>query len=265
MADWSGVSREHILAAIDKYNAEKPKHPDARFTFLKYQGQNYPAKHIRGMAYAQAYGREISKQEFTGGMETVRFFTRRGFDVYYKGNLIFGDSNKTIKESPTGTALSSEIVNPPAEPEKPTSGQNQAHEPKKSRNATDTYRHENRETSISEDELPAPSTVKGIKMQSKGVIEQKNALQLLLNKLFAGDVVCEKTFDWMKTPHLISGPYQAVYNTLHQYRGDTAFAKKNVSLRCDFVIESRKLIIEYDERQHFSEARGLSLRHTPRV
>ena len=30
-------------------------------------------------------------------------------------------------------------------------------------------------------------------------------------------------------------------------------------MRCDFVCESQKLIIEYDERQHFSEARRISL------
>ena len=43
------------------------------------------------------------------------------------------------------------------------------------------------------------------------------------------------------------------------YVQNTTFAKKNVTLRCDFVCESRKLIIEYDERQHFSEARRIAL------
>ena len=97
------------------------------------------------------------------------------------------------------------------------------------------------------------------KMTSKGVIEQKNALQLILNRMFNGDVVCEKTYSWLKTPHEVTSEYQSLYNALSQYRGDNKFAKKNVILRCDFVIESEKLIIEYDERQHFSEARRLSL------
>ena len=102
----------------------------------------------------------------------------------------------------------------------------------------------------------------------KGVIEQKNALQLLLNKIFDGDVVCEKTYPWMKTPEAITGDYQPLYNALAAYRGNKGFAKKNVTLRCDFVCESRKLIIEYDERQHFSEARRISLlsyQETPTV
>lgn len=77
--------------------------------------------------------------------------------------------------------------------------------------------------------------------------------------MFDGDVVCEKTYSWLKTPEKMEGEYQALYHALTLYRGDIAFAKKNVMLRCDFVIEGQKLIIEYDERQHFSEARKVSL------
>ena len=94
---------------------------------------------------------------------------------------------------------------------------------------------------------------------SKKVIEQKNALQLILNRLFDGDIVCEKTYPWLKTPEIINGTYKKLYDALSSYRGDTTFAKKNITLRCDFVCESQKLIIEYDERQHFSEARRISL------
>lgn len=259
MADWSGVSREHILSAIAKYNSENPKHPDARFTFLEYEGQKYPAKHVRGMSYELAYGRKISKQEFTGGMETVRFFTRRGFDVYYKGELISGQSSKTQKHSPSGDALSTESVNLSTELEKPVTVQEQTDELENADDVADVNHKENRKDSDTQTVSPLLSATRGKKMQSRGVIEQKNALQLLLNRCFNGDVVCEKTFDWMKTPVKIEGPYIPVYETLCNYRGDTAFAKKNVTLRCDFVIEGHKLIIEYDERQHFSEARGRSL------
>lgn len=77
--------------------------------------------------------------------------------------------------------------------------------------------------------------------------------------MFNGDIVCEKTFPWLKTPDLIQGEYENLYKALSEYRGDKAFAKRNVQLRCDFVCESEKLIIEYDERQHFTEARKISL------
>lgn len=34
-------------------------------------------------------------------------------------------------------------------------------------------------------------------------------------------------------------------------------------LRCDFVVEDRKLIIEYDERQHFTALRRIALQNYP--
>ena len=43
-----------------------------------------------------------------------------------------------------------------------------------------------------------------IRITSKGVIEQKNALQLILNRVFKGDIVCEKTYPWLRTPSEIS-------------------------------------------------------------
>ena len=101
--------------------------------------------------------------------------------------------------------------------------------------------------------------LKKITISSKNVIEYKNYLQLLLNKIYNGDIVCEKTFPWLKSPKQIEGVYKDLYKVLTNYRGDSTFAKKNVSLRCDFVCESEKVIIEYDERQHFSEARRVSL------
>ena len=104
-----------------------------------------------------------------------------------------------------------------------------------------------------------------ITVPTKRVIEQKNALQLILNRIFDGDIVCEKTFDWMKTPDVMDATYQRIYNALVNYRGNDKFAKKNVSLRCDFVCQGKKLIVEYDERQHFTEARRLSLLSYPDV
>ena len=98
---------------------------------------------------------------------------------------------------------------------------------------------------------------------SKGMREQKKALELLLSQLFSGDVVRDKSLDWMKTPDAFSGVYRGIYDSLVQYRGDTKFARKNYHPDCDFVCESKKLIIEYDERQHFSEARKRTLEAYP--
>ena len=200
--NWMNITKEDVIKAIKKFLELRPEYPQARSTFLIYNKKKLPAKHIRGMAYKEHYGVEISKEDFTGGKETVKFFERLGFEVEYSESSV----NKADVEVKNEENLVNKIIIP-----------------------------------------------------SKGVIEQKNALQLILNKMFKGDIVCEKTYSWLKTPEVISGIYKNVFDSISSYRGDTTFAKKNVTLRCDFVCEGEKLIIEYDERQHFSEARRLSL------
>lgn len=201
--NWTDITRENVIKAIEIFHAENPEYPSPKSTFLIYNGKKLPAKHIRGMAYRVAYGKEISKNDFGGGMETVRFFERLGFEMFYTGKSEHIDTKQVSADK--------------------------------------------------------------IKIPSKAVIEQKNALQLLLNRIFNGDIVCEKIFPWLKTPDIIEGDYENLYKWLSEYRGDKAFAKRNVHLRCDFVCESEKLIIEYDERQHFSEARKVSLLSYPDI
>ncbi len=226
---WENVTREDVLEAIRIFNAQNPDYLEPRSTFLVVDGHKYPAKHIRGMAYRVHFNREIKKEDYAGGMETVRFFERLGFEMFYTGSA---KKNAHPAETSSHTEKSAPTVSKTVLKEKP------------------------KEQNTSRKKMLVPS---------KGVIEQKNALQLLLNRLLRDDVVCEKTFPWMKTPAEFTDEYSPLYHALCAYRGNTGFAKKNVSLRCDFVCESRKLIIEYDERQHFSEARRIALMSYPQV
>jgi len=79
--NWKIVTRDHVLKAIEKFNTENIKAPKARSTFLLHEGQSLPAKHIRGMAYEIATGIRLSKEDYTGGQETVDFFDRLRFIV----------------------------------------------------------------------------------------------------------------------------------------------------------------------------------------
>ena len=225
--NWSEITADDVEKAIALFESDNPNYPEPRSTFLIYNGKKYPAKHIRGMAYKVHFGQEISKDDYAGGYETVRFFDKLGFKTQY--------THKSINTHPAKKNrlnIKDKLIN----------------------NPDDTVTVEPIKKAESSTELSEK-----IKIPTKGVIEQKNALQLILNKLCDGDVVCEKTFKWMKTPNIVSGEYQRLYDALSSYRGNKDFAKRNVTLRCDFVCESRKLIVEYDERQHFSEARRVSL------
>ena len=230
---WNEVTAADVITAISIFDSENPEYPEPRSTFLVYNGKKYPAKHIRGMAYQVHFGIAISKNDYAGGQETVRFFDRLNFETQYTNINVDTHPVKSVNHKMTNKAKHKLDNNTKLIPAK---------------------KIEDKSASIERITIPA-----------KGVIEQKNALQLLLNCLCGGDIVCEKTFPWMKTPSELDDTYVAIYNALSAYRGNKNFAKKNISLRCDFVCEGKKLIIEYDERQHFSEARRLSLLYYPDV
>lgn len=221
--NWNEITKEDVIKAIEYFDNENENYPMPRSTFLLYKGKKYPAKHIRGLSYKVHFRTEISKSEYTGGLETVRFFEKLGFEVQH---IIKNNTTKAVKVKLESSKTSNSLIT-----------------------KTETLEYQ----------------IKKIKIPYKEVIEQKNALQLILNKLFDGDVVCEKTFYWMKTPAEFDNDYSKLISDLSEYRGNDTFAKKNVKLRCDFVCESKKLIIEYDERQHFSQARKISLLAYPNI
>lgn len=233
---WKSITKNDVLKAIELFLNSDVKYPEPRSTFLIFGGKKLPAKHIRGMAYKIANNFEISKEDYSGGEETVRFFNNLGFEVEHKGII----KSKYIRpEANTKIEVDKKIDNNT-----------------KLEEVVDIRSNNNHDISPNEFKI---NTQNKIKISSKDVTGQKNQLQLLLNKIFNGDIVCEKTFDWLKTPNVLTDEYIEIVNNLTNYRNDTNFIKKNRTLRCDFVCENEKIIIEYDERQHFTEARKLTL------
>jgi very-short-patch-repair endonuclease len=96
------------------------------------------------------------------------------------------------------------------------------------------------------------------------VVSQKNAIQMLLQKHY-GHIETEKKFGWLKTPNHNNLPeeYKEIVTAISKYRNQNGFQKSNYFLSCDIVLNDKKLIIEYDENQHFSKARKISLENYP--
>lgn len=96
------------------------------------------------------------------------------------------------------------------------------------------------------------------------VVGQKNVLQRILQEHF-GIIETEKKFEWLKTPdpEKLPAEYRKIVEALIKYRNQKSFLKPNYSLACDIVIEEHKIIIEYDENQHFTEARKITLENYP--
>jgi hypothetical protein len=84
--DWKQVTVDHVRAACRMFDSgtAQPKRP-ARNTVLILAGRRYPAKFIRGLAYKIATGTELNpSRDYSGGQETVRFFSRLGLITVYQ-------------------------------------------------------------------------------------------------------------------------------------------------------------------------------------
>lgn len=51
--NWTNITREDVVSAIDKLKKYNLEYPEPRSTFVLYNGEKLPAKHIRGMAYME--------------------------------------------------------------------------------------------------------------------------------------------------------------------------------------------------------------------
>ena len=105
-----------------------------------------------------------------------------------------------------------------------------------------------------------------VKAQRKklNVVSQKNALQKLLQQKF-GIIETERKYEWLKTPDPENPPheYKDIIKALLEYRNQGGFLKSGLHPSCDFVFEDHKLLFEYDECQHFSQARKITLENYP--
>lgn len=93
---------------------------------------------------------------------------------------------------------------------------------------------------------------------------QKKALFELLKKRFR-TVLTEEKFPWLVVPSrdALGDPLKAIFDALEAMRGFSRFAVPGQLLRCDFVIPEERLIVEYDERQHFTIQRAKALELYP--
>ena len=96
------------------------------------------------------------------------------------------------------------------------------------------------------------------------MIEQKRALQRVLEDRF-DEITVNRPFDWLVVPgiHAECDLVRRLRERLALHRNFNNFSTPGRALRCDFYIPRANLIIEYDERQHFTEPRALALELYP--
>jgi hypothetical protein len=96
---------------------------------------------------------------------------------------------------------------------------------------------------------------------------RREAFRQILEKKF-GKVELEAKFDFIKVPDFQnrdSIPYELrkILDEIEKSRNINIKGKKNLKLRCDYYIPDINLIIEFDENQHFTPLRAVSLKFYP--
>ncbi|EQD30508.1 hypothetical protein B1B_18366, partial [mine drainage metagenome] len=95
---------------------------------------------------------------------------------------------------------------------------------------------------------------------------QRAALITAIRRNFPDTKVECSDLSWLRVPETgrIDGPLGRIFAALTNHRGHAGFATAGRRLVCDIVIPSKRLIIEYDERQHFTAPRAVALRLYPK-
>lgn len=96
--------------------------------------------------------------------------------------------------------------------------------------------------------------------------EQKNYLRRALHNLFGNTVDIEITIEEISSSETVdnANDYGKIIKDLSAFRGHKNFNNNIRQPEFDFVIPGKRIIIEYDERQHFSKARAISLNNYPK-
>ncbi len=229
MSDWSKVTRKDVIKAIQKFDKEKPNYAKSSTTYLIYDNIVYPGKEIRRIAYDIAFG--IEPDHFYGGKNTIDFYENLGFDTYWTERDREIPEYKTQIMEINGKALEKRKI----------------------------YHLNN----IKTDDLVLTSSSRDntIKISKHNMTQQKKYIQDLLYDLF-GEVEIEKKYSWATTPRE-EDIYMGIIVNMEKICGTRSFAYKKHKIAFDFACEKQKLLIEYDERQHFTKQRKIALLSYP--
>jgi hypothetical protein len=95
---------------------------------------------------------------------------------------------------------------------------------------------------------------------------QRAALITAVRRNFPDSKVECSDLSWLRVPETgrINGSLGQIFAALTNHRGHTGFATAGRRLVCDIIIPSQRLIIEYDERQHFTAPRAVALSLYPK-
>ena len=99
MKEFSTITREHILQAIQKIRKEGvPNHAQSSTYDVLYEGERFPPKLVVSYANVFANGEELDRNNFSGGKESKCFklLENRGFQIVDKKKKVVVDQEKSF-------------------------------------------------------------------------------------------------------------------------------------------------------------------------
>ena len=97
----------------------------------------------------------------------------------------------------------------------------------------------------------------------------KESVRAILTAIY-GECRVNHQFAWPARPEayadtIVGNTLKSIYEALGDWRGHRDFAKSALVPPCDFYLTAPPFILEFDESQHFSQARLLALRLYPKT
>lgn len=222
------ITREHILKAIEEIDRHGvPAGRQSRKFLLRHTGRLYPPKYVVSLACKIACDRPLGSDEFGGGAETNGFLASLGFEVVSRAGAAViparGSSAYRRGLNTGNIALTAKRV---------------------------LLRH-------------------GSKRHGRpGAHNErcpvcKRRIEELLGRLY-GKAQKGKSFTVPAHPDALLKRFdipllRRVYDRLASLKGNRDFVRQDCLPSCDYFVPEPGFVLEFDESQHFTAARALSL------
>jgi hypothetical protein len=232
------ITKQHILAAMAEIDrCGTPDRNVPRKFMVDYNGSHYPPKYLVSLANRHANGSELSSAVFNGGAETNDFLQSLGFTI----NTILASSN--------GVGPVQQMMKAPP----PTSAQAPPALPEPSAIASPSSASGSPSIAV-----PAKSLHTGERCK-----DCKRVVKALLEGLYGGVQENYRLDLGTRPEEYANTPCHAVlskiYLALQRHRGFVEFVGTKKLPPSDYFVADPGFLVEFDESQHFTEARNLSL------
>jgi hypothetical protein len=246
------ITREHVLNALAEIRRDGvPPSRMSKEYILLYEMIEYPPKYVVSKASKYATDKELPYDEFSGGKETNEFLEGRGFSIFKKQRKDF--HSETIKAN---ERLSSKFCG--------------GKEKKSVDGNIRTIKVNGKKASMRRSWFPRKYNIDASSFEifhNERCPECKKTIQRMLESIYGIVLVNHRLSAGTLPDDFPTHPYlselKTIFDHLQRLRKNQEFVRTRNLPPVDFYVPTLDAIIEFDESQHFTQARKESLRYYP--